>query len=140
MTAVLVAIGLGVAMGVLTGLGIGGGKLLVPVMVLAMGLTQQGAQAISLAAFIPTALAAAWVHWQAGRIAARLLRGLAPWVLVGAVAGAWLANQMASAALSRVYGLFLLAVGLYELWPRPSDRPAGGGGRSRRRGRARELP
>ena len=140
MTAVLVAIGLGVAMGVLTGLGIGGGKLLVPVMVLAMGLTQQGAQAISLAAFIPTALAAAWLHWQAGRIAAPLLRGLAPWVLVGAVAGAWLANQMASAALSRVYGLFLLAVGLYELWPRPSDRAAGAGGRSRRRGRARELP
>ncbi|HEY8424828.1 MAG TPA: sulfite exporter TauE/SafE family protein [Limnochordales bacterium] len=123
MTAILVAVGLGVAMGILTGMGIGGGKLLVPVMVLTIGLTQQGAQAISLAAFIPTALAAAWVHWRAGRIETRLLRGLAPWVLVGAVTGAWLANQMASAMLSRVYGLFLLAVGLYELWPRPSDRP-----------------
>lgn len=116
------AIALGAAMGLLTGMGIGGGKLLVPVMVLAMNVTQQGAQAISLAAFIPTALTAAWVHWRSGRIDGRALRSLAPWILAGAGLGAWLANQVASRPLSRAYGAFLLAVGLYELWPRESRR------------------
>ena len=112
------AVALGVAMGLLTGMGIGGGKLLVPVMVLVMKLTQQGAQAISLAAFIPTALVAAWVHWRSGRIDIRALRALAPWVLAGAGLGAWLANRVASLPLSRAYGVFLLAVGLWEVWPR----------------------
>lgn len=116
------AVALGVAMGLLTGMGIGGGKLLVPVMVLVMGLTQQGAQAISLAAFIPTALAASWVHWRGGRIDGQALQSLAPWVLAGAGLGAWLANRVPGGPLSRVYGAFLLAVGLFEAWPRKGRR------------------
>lgn len=127
------AVALGAAMGLLTGMGIGGGKLVVPLMVLAMGLSQQGAQAVSLAAFVPTALAASWVHWRAGRVEGRLLRALAPWVLTGAAAGAWLANHLASPSLSRLYGAFLLLVGAYELWPRSP-------GRIRGRRRATEHP
>ena len=76
----------GLAVGVLSGLiGIGGGVLLVPIMVLGFRVDQHLAQGTSLAAILPTSLVGALTHYQRGNLE---LRG-ATWMgLTGAALAA----------------------------------------------------
>ena len=113
----LLAAALGVAMGVLSGMGVGGGKLVVPLLVLGLGLRQQVAQAISLTAFVAIALAATGEHLRAGRVDLQAVRRLTPTVLAGAVAGAWVATRIDPDPLRRAYGVLLAVVAAHELWP-----------------------
>ncbi len=67
----------GLLVGLLSGvMGIGGGILLVPVMVLGFGFGQQVAQGTSLAAIVPTSVVGAYVHDRAGNVD----RAAAAWV------------------------------------------------------------
>ena len=108
---------LGLAMGLLSGMGLGGGKLLVPLLVLLVGVRQQSAQAVSLLAFVPVALGASLIHARGGRVDVRLVLSMTPLLLAGAAVGAWVANQVGATPLRRAYGLLLLAVAAHELWP-----------------------
>ena len=79
----LLAIGL--AAGFLAGLlGIGGGILIVPALVLLLGFDQHLAQGTSLVVIIPAALAGSWTHYRRGRLDLRV----AAFVAVGGVLGA----------------------------------------------------
>src|SRR5207245_1601897 len=64
---------LGLAIGLLTGivsglLGIGGGIVMVPAMVLSLGLSQHLAQGTSLFVIVPTAAAGSVTHFRLGNI------------------------------------------------------------------------
>lgn len=52
----------GLASGVISGMGIGGGAILIPALVFFLGMDQHGAQAINLVFFIPTAVIALIIH------------------------------------------------------------------------------
>jgi uncharacterized membrane protein YfcA len=113
---------LAVAGGFLVGLvsgivGIGGGVLLVPMMVLGFGFPQHLAQGTSLVAIIPTAVVGAATHHRQGNVVwrAALLMGAAG--VVGAVGGALVALSLPRDLLARVFGAFLLLAAL-RLWPR----------------------
>lgn len=107
----LVAVGVGA--GVLAGLlGVGGGVLLVPFLVLALGMTQHEAEATSLLVILPTAIAAS--------IALRL-RGIGdlPVALclgaigaAGAAAGALLALALPGGVLRVLFAVLLALVGV----------------------------
>ncbi|HEX7622549.1 MAG TPA: sulfite exporter TauE/SafE family protein, partial [Anaeromyxobacteraceae bacterium] len=76
-----------IATGALTGfasgmLGVGGGSLMVPAMVLLAGFGQHVAQGTSLLAMVPAGAAAAHAHWRLGNVAKRLLPPLIPGVLI----------------------------------------------------------
>ena len=59
----------GLLVGILAGvMGIGGGILLVPIMVLGFGFGQQIAQGTSLAAIVPTAIVGAFTHDRAHNV------------------------------------------------------------------------
>ena len=78
-TFLVVAVALGVAAGVLSGLfGVGGGILFVPIL-LALGLTQLDAEATSLLAILPTVAAGIWRQQRYGNVRWRssLVLGLA---------------------------------------------------------------
>lgn len=51
----------GAVSGVLSGMGIGGGVLLIPALVLLGGVAQHSAQGINLLYFLPTAMGALWI-------------------------------------------------------------------------------
>ncbi|HEV7677995.1 MAG TPA: sulfite exporter TauE/SafE family protein [Candidatus Dormibacteraeota bacterium] len=112
----LAAGALGVVAGVLSGLlGVGGGLILVPGMVLLLGIRQHVANATSLAAIIPTAVAgvaafgkASAVDW---RIGALLIAGSIP----GAQLGATAMRRIPAAQLRVVFGVFVIAVGIVLL-------------------------
>jgi uncharacterized membrane protein YfcA len=108
----------GLLVGVLSGLiGIGGGVLLVPVMVIGFGFGEHLAQGTSLAAVLPTSAVGALTHHREGNLAWRpaLVMGLGG-ALVAAVFGL-LAQAIDPGLLARVFGAFLLFAA-YRLWPR----------------------
>ena len=106
----------GFGVGLLSGvMGIGGGILLVPMMVLGFGLAQHLAQGTSRAAIIPTAVVGAVTHDRAGNVD----RGAALWLgaggLLGALAGALVAVAMPRQLLVRLFGALLL-YSAYRIW------------------------
>jgi uncharacterized protein len=112
-TSVLLAIALGLAGGVLAGLlGVGGGILLVPFLVLAVGLSQHEAEATSLLVILPTALAAsiALRRRDVGDLPVAL--GLGTVGAAGAVAGALLALALSAEALRLIFAVLVALMGL----------------------------
>lgn len=107
---------IGLCMGILSGLAIGGGTLLVPALVILMGVSQHTAQGVCLAAFIPTAFVAVITHYRQNNVNVRLALYLVVGALAGAVAGAALANTIDAAILRKIFGVFLICMGLYELF------------------------
>jgi uncharacterized membrane protein YfcA len=106
-------IAVGAAAGVLAGLlGVGGGILRVPCLVLAVGMTQHEAEATSLLVILPTALAAsiALRRRGVGDLPVALLIGLVG--AVGAVAGALLALSLPADILRTVFAVLLAIAGL----------------------------
>jgi uncharacterized membrane protein YfcA len=105
--------GVGAAAGVLAGLlGVGGGILLVPFLVLAIGMTQHEAEATSLLVILPTAVAAsiALRRRGVGDLPVALVIGLVG--AVGAVAGALLALSLPADVLRAVFAVLLAIAGL----------------------------
>jgi uncharacterized membrane protein YfcA len=120
-----VAVLCGFLVGVLSGLiGIGGGTVLVPIMVIGFGFGQHLAQGTSLAAILPTSVVGALTHFREGNLDWRpaLLMGGAGAVL--AVVFGLLAQAIHPGLLARLFGLFLLFAA-YRLWPRRPRTPSG---------------
>jgi len=105
----LVAIGLGG--GLLSGLlGVGGGVIMVPLLVLWAAYSQRDAHAVSLGAIIPISIAGIATYGVAGEVRYGTAIGLAAGAIVGARIGAgWLA-RIDERLLKVVFGTFLLGV------------------------------
>lgn len=115
-TTVILAIALGIATGVMSGLfGVGGGILFVPVLV-ALGLGQVEATATSLLAIVPTAAVGVWRHARYGNLQAKpaLVIGVAS--IVGVVIGVQIATSLPEHVLRRLFGVLLLAVAAQLAW------------------------
>lgn len=106
---VLATLGVGFAAGMASGmLGIGGGLLFVPGLVLILGQTQLHAEATSLLAIIPVALVGAWRQNRYGNVRLRdalLIGVLSP---IGVVGGVGIANVVSNRVLSYLFAAMLL--------------------------------
>ena len=126
---------LGLVTGIPAGMfGIGGGLVLVPVLVWLFALMGfdsqylvQAAIGTSLGAIIPTAMLSARGHYLRGGVHGPSVRRLLPAILVGATLGAGLAIQIDGRVLSRIFGVFEIAIALWLLLSvRPPKRPEAG--------------
>jgi uncharacterized membrane protein YfcA len=116
-TTVLLALALGFAAGVLSGMfGVGGGILFVPTFALVLGLTQLSAQATSLAAMIPVVLVGAWRQHRYGNVRWReaLVVGLAS--LAGVAGGIAIAAALSEDVLRTLFAALLVAVAAHLAW------------------------
>jgi len=105
------AIAIGVAAGIVAGLlGVGGGVLFVPGLVLLLGLGQHQAEATSLLAIVPVAIVGTWTQDRYGNVrrADALLLGVLS--LAGAGAGVALANALSGAVLRDAFAVLLVIV------------------------------
>ena len=108
----------GAATGVLSGFGVGGGTLLLVYMTAFAGVEQRLAQGINLLYFLPAGLLALPAHVKNGYIEKPvLLPAIGAGRLCAALA-AWAATAMDVELLRRLFGAFLVAVGLMELFGR----------------------
>ncbi len=109
--------------GAAAALGVGGGIVFVPALVIVFSFDQQLAQGTSLAVILPTALVAAIVHHR-GR---RVVWPVAAWVSTGAVAGALAGSRIALALdpnlLRRLFATLLLVLAAWMT--RRAGRAAG---------------
>lgn len=104
--------------GIISGMGIGGGTILIPALLLLTDVNQHQAQGVNLIYFIPTALTALAAHQKAGNISWKTAKPLALLGLAGAAAGALLAVSLKAELLRRVFGGFLMLMGLSEIFKR----------------------
>jgi hypothetical protein len=105
----LLAIGLGG--GVLSGLlGVGGGIVMVPLLVLWAAYAQREAHALSLGAIIPISIAGIATYGIAGEVEWWDALALAAGSIVGAPIGAGLLARIDERLLKIVFGAFLVAV------------------------------
>jgi uncharacterized membrane protein YfcA len=108
---VIGAVAIGFAAGAIAGmLGVGGGVLFVPALVLLLGLSHLDAEATSLLAIVPVALVGAWRQHRYGNLRPAdgvLIGALA---IPGALGGVALANVLPERALELGFAALLLAV------------------------------
>lgn len=113
--------------GVIAGLfGIGGGVVIVPALMVAFN--QQGidstvvihlAIGTSLAIIAVTGASSALGHWKQGAVVVELLKPMLPGLLLGAVLGGVIADQLRADLLERYFGFFMLLLALRMLVAKP---------------------
>jgi uncharacterized protein len=104
---------IGGAGGLLSGLlGVGGGVVMVPLLVLRAGYRQREAHAMSLGAIIPISLASVITYGVAGQVRVGYALALALGSIFGARVGAGLLARIQERPLKIVFGLFLGAVSI----------------------------
>nr|WP_221188363.1 sulfite exporter TauE/SafE family protein [Halomonas cerina] len=109
---------LGAAAGTLAGLyGVGGGLIIVPALIVVFDL--QGvspevamhlAVGTSLATIVVTGASSAWGHHRRGSIRPRWFLAMLPGLILGAIAGVFVAGSLAGGRLGTLFGIFVLLV------------------------------
>jgi len=103
---------IGLCAGLLSGfLGIGGGSIIVPGMVLILGVAQHLAQGVALLVFIPTASLGAYAYYRRGNVDLKVALWLFIGGLAGVIWGAWLAHLIPGLELRKIFGLFAVILG-----------------------------
>lgn len=111
----VIAVFMGTVLGFLSGLGIGGGSLLILWLTLGLGMEQTTARSINLLFFLPAAVIAALFRWKQGALP---LKKVTPAMVAGAVSAAlftFVGQNMDVNLLKKGFGLLLLATGLREI-------------------------
>lgn len=114
---------LGSIVGVMAGLlGIGGGLLVVPALLwllpqagISSDIVMQMALGTSLATIILTSASSALNHLRLGNVEFKLIKGLAPSVIVGGFLGSYAAELIPSQYLPKVFGVIVLLLALQML-------------------------
>jgi uncharacterized protein len=121
----LLALGaIGLAAGFAAGLlGVGGGIVMVPALVLVLAFDQHVAQGTSLVVIIPAALAGSVTHYRNGRVSLRDAALLAAGGIGGAVVGSISALSVDDTVLRRLFGAFLLIVAVQMVVSRRRREP-----------------
>lgn len=119
LTSIPFSIAAGTALGFLTGLGTGGGSLLILWLTFVVHIDVQQAQLINLMFFFPSALAATVLNGKQKRISWKkvLLPALCGCItaLIFSLAG----QKMNTESLKKLFGVLLLYTGVRELFYRP---------------------
>ena len=111
------ALGIGLVAGFFSGmLGIGGGTIAIPGMVLLLEVEQHTAQGVSLGAMLLAATVGAVVHYRQGNVKLNVVLWIAPGAAVFSILGAWAAGVISAEWLMRVFAIALLAIGLRLLF------------------------
>ena len=110
--------GVGIVLGFLSGLGVGGGSLLMLWLTIVVDLEHEAARTINLLFFLPTAAIASFFRWKQGALD---LKKIFPGILVGCISAgifSWLSQQMDITIIKRLFGALLLITGSRELFYR----------------------
>lgn len=107
---------IGFLSGIISGMGIGGGTILIPSLVLIDHLSQIEAQGINLIVFIPISIVAIITHAKRGDIEFKYTKYVVMGGIVSAIIGSLLATKIEPERLRRYFGIFLLFIGIYEFF------------------------
>ena len=114
MTDIVLYLFLGLVAGVFSGLiGVGGGIIIVPALILLFGMSQHQAQGTTLALLVPPiGLLAAWTYYKHGYVDLGITTFICIGFFLGGFLGAKLATALSSPVLEKVFGIALLLISL----------------------------
>lgn len=105
----------GVLGGILAGMGMGGGTLTLPILVLVMGVSQLTAQFANLIAFLPSGTLALGMHMKNGFVKGdSILYVLLP-AFVTCVVSSLFATRIHGELLKQLFGGFLVVIAVFSL-------------------------
>ncbi len=106
----------GILSGIISGMGIGGGTVLIPALSIFFDMPQKAAQSINLIYFIPTAAAALITHIKNKRIEKNSVLPIIPAGIAGAVIGSLIALGTDNNMLRKMFGCFMIVMGIREIY------------------------
>ena len=107
-----------IVLGFLSGIGVGGGSLLMLWLTLILNMPHTTARTINMLFFIPSAVIASLFRWQQGRLN---LKNLIPAIIGGCISAAIfsiISRNLDMDVLKKLFGILLLITGLKELFYR----------------------
>jgi len=104
----------GLLAGLLSGLiGIGGGTIIIPILVIFFGLSQKMAQGTTLALLVPPiGILAAWTYYKEGFVNLPIAALICVGFVFGGLIGAKFAVNLSNQTLERIFGIALLIISL----------------------------
>jgi len=113
---VLIIFSIGLSVGLLSGLlGIGGGVVLVPMLVLLLGVAQHTAQGISMLVIIPTSIVSVWIFYKEKLINYQAATYMAVGAVLGALISANFVQVVPASDLKHIFGIFVIFSGVRML-------------------------
>lgn len=106
---------IGLFSGVISGMGIGGGTILIPALSIFLDYEQKATQNINLLYFIPTAVIALITHVKNNNVEKKIIGKIIIFGIISAVGGSFLAGWLDSNILRKLFGGFLILMGLSEI-------------------------
>lgn len=117
-TTIIILILTGLLAGMLGSMvGIGGGIVVVPALVLVLGMAQTKAQGTSLAMLLPPiGILGVWQYYKEGQVDLKVAAILCLGFLIGGFFGAKIVLSMDKTVLKRFFAIFLVVLGVYFLF------------------------
>lgn len=106
---------LGFISGIIGGMGMGGGTILIPALILFANIDPKIAQSINLLSSVPMTIFALIIHIKNKNVILKLVIPIALFGVLGAICGSFLATYISSQILKKIFGLFLLIIGIIEV-------------------------
>ena len=114
---IIVALLIGLAGGFAGGmLGVGGGVIYVPAMVILLDENQHLAQGASLAAIISTAIVGSLTHLRNRNVDVPVVALVAPAAVLTGFGAGFIADQLDAAVLQRIFGVVMVYLALSTIW------------------------
>lgn len=102
--------------GVFASMGLGGGMVLIVYLTVFAGFSQLVAQGINLVFFIPIAIISLVLHTKNKLVEWKKAVPAVLWGTAAVIISAWLANRIEQSLLSKAFGIFLIIMGMKELF------------------------
>ena len=107
---------IGAFSGIFSGIGMGGGTILIFLLTFFVGLVQHIAQATNLLYFIPTAISAIIVNFKDKNIDTKLAFWVSIGGVIGAIIGAIISINTNVEMLRKLFGIFLAIITIHEIY------------------------
>lgn len=112
----MIEIIIGITAGIISGMGIGGGMILIPALIFFAGQGQHGAQCINLFYFIPTAVVSLIIHIKNKNVEYKKILFIILSGIPFSLLGAYLALNTNGELLGKIFGIFLVILGIREAY------------------------
>lgn len=106
----------GIISGIVTGMGIGGGTILILLLTIFMRIDQHTAQATNLIFFIPTAIVTIIISMKNKLIKYKTANIIIIFGIIGSLIGSYISGNIDNKILKKFFGIGLMAIAIYEIY------------------------
>lgn len=112
----MIEILIGLLAGIISGMGLGGGAILIFFLTTFQGINQHTAQATDMIFFVPTAIASVIINYKNKNIDFKTTKYIIVFGVIGSIIGAQFAVNTDVNMLRKYFGIFLLFVTINEIY------------------------